>query len=79
MAESESGQEKTEMPTPKKLQQLMESGQFARSQEIQTLVLLVAAMLILTIMAPKIVESFRIYMIGAFQQLGTTRVTPESW
>ena len=48
MAESESGQEKTEMPTPKKLQQLMESGQFARSQEIQTLVLLVAAMLILT-------------------------------
>ena len=33
MAESESGQEKTEMPTPKKLQDLMESGQFARSQD----------------------------------------------
>jgi flagellar biosynthetic protein FlhB len=79
MAESESGQEKTEMATPKKLQELMESGQFARSQEIQTLVLLVAAMLILTIMAPKIVETFRIYMIGAFQQLGTSLVTPESW
>ncbi len=79
MAENESGQDKTELPTPKKLQELMESGQFARSQEIQTLVLLVAAMLILTIMAPKIVESFRIYMIGALQQLGTTRVTPESW
>jgi flagellar biosynthetic protein FlhB len=79
MSESESGQEKTEMPTPKKLQQLMEQGQFARSEEIQTLVLLVAALLILTIMAPKIVETFRIYMIGTFQQLGTIRVTPESW
>ena len=46
MAESESGQEKTEMPTPKKLQELMESGQFARSQEVQTLVLLLAAPLL---------------------------------
>ena len=79
MAESESGQEKTEMATPKKLQELMESGQFARSQEVQTLVLLVAALLILTIMAPKMVETFRIYMMGTFQQLGTTRVTPDSW
>ena len=34
MAESESGQEKTEMPTPKRLQELMESGQFAKSPEI---------------------------------------------
>ena len=52
MAESESGQEKTEM-TPKKLQELMESGQFARSQEVQTLVLLLAALLILTVITPK--------------------------
>ena len=62
MAESESGQEKTEMPTPKKLQELMESGQFARSQEVQTLVLLLAALLILTVMAPKMVETFRVYI-----------------
>ena len=79
MAESESGQEKTEMPTPKKLQELMESGQFARSQEVQTLVLLVAALLVLTIMTPKMVETFRIYMTATFQQLGTTRITPESF
>ena len=74
MAESESGQEKTEMPTPKKLQELMESGQFARSQEVQTLVLLLAALLILTVMAPKMVETFRVYMIGTFQRLGTTQM-----
>ena len=36
----------------------MESGQFARSQEVQTLVLLLAALLILTVMAPKMVETF---------------------
>ena len=42
MAESESGQEKTEQATPKKLEQRMESGQFARSQEVNTLVLIMA-------------------------------------
>lgn len=79
MAESESGQEKTEMPTPKKLQELMESGQFARSQEVQTLVLLLAALLILTVMAPKMVETFRVYMIGTFQRLGTTQMNYEAF
>ena len=79
MAESESGQEKTEMPTPKKLQELMESGQFARSQEVQTLVLLLAALLILTVMAPKMVETFRFYMIGTFQRLGTMQMNYEAF
>jgi len=79
MAESESGQEKTEMPTPKKIQELMESGQFARSQEVQTLILLIAAILVLSFMAPKMVETFRIYMIGTFQRLGTAQITPETF
>ena len=79
MAESESGQEKTEMPTPKKLQELMESGQFARSQEVQTLVLLLAALLVLTVMAPKMVETFRVYMIGTFQRLGTMQMNYEAF
>ena len=79
MAESESGQEKTEMPTPKKLIELMEQGQFARSQEVQTLILLITSMLILSIMAPKMVETFRIFMVGTFQRLGTATVTPETF
>ena len=53
MAENESGQEKTEQPTPKKLEQQGETGQFAKSTEINTLVLLIAAVLVLTFMAPK--------------------------
>ena len=53
MAENDSGQEKTEQATPKKLEQQMESGQFARSREVNTLVLIMAGMMILTLMAPK--------------------------
>jgi|TARA_B100000959_G_scaffold247682_1_gene274145 flagellar biosynthetic protein FlhB len=79
MAENESGQEKTEQPTPKKLQQLMESGQFARSREVNTLVLMIGAMLVLTIMAPKMVDTFRSFMTSVYQQLGTLNMTPESF
>ena len=79
MAQNEQGQEKTEQATPKKLEQLMESGSFAKSMEINTLVLLLAALLVLTFMAPKIMETFRLYMIGIFQQLNTIRMTPETF
>ena len=43
MAENDQGQEKTEQPTAKKMQELLEGGQFAKSQEVSTLVLLVLA------------------------------------
>ncbi len=43
MAESESGQEKTEEPTPKKLQKAKDKGQIARSRELTTLMMLLAS------------------------------------
>ena len=79
MAESESGQEKTEQATPKKLEQAMESGQFARSKEVNTLGLIIGAMLVLTIMAPKMMETLKFFMSSIFQQLATLRMTPESF
>ena len=79
MAENESGQDKTEQATPKKLEQLMESGQFARSREVITLVLIMGAMLVLTMMAPKMVETFQLFMTSIYQQLGTLRMTPETF
>ena len=79
MAENESGQEKTEQPTPKKLEQLQEQGQFARSIEINTMVLMTAALLVLTFTIPNIVETLREFMSGIFQQIGTIRMTPESF
>ena len=78
MAESESGQEKTEQATPKKLEKQMESGQFARSREVNTLVLIVAGMMVLTLMAPKMMETFQLFTISTFQQMGTLRMTSES-
>ena len=79
MAESESGQEKTELPTPKRLQELLEAGQFAKSQEIQTVFLMAAGLIILTMMLPRIMEVFKIYMAGTFSQLAATRVSQESF
>ena len=79
MAESQSGQEKTEQATPKKLEQRMESGQFARSTEINTLVLMTAAILVLTMVAPKMMQTFQLFTTNVFQQLGTLRMTPDSF
>ncbi len=43
MAESGSGQEKTEEPTPKKIQEARKEGQVPRSRELTTLIMLLAA------------------------------------
>jgi flagellar biosynthetic protein FlhB len=79
MAESESGQEKTEMPTPKRLQELMESGQFAKSPEIQTVFLIGMGLLALTMMMPTIMSTFQLYMASIFSQLATLQVTSEGF
>ncbi|MFO7955085.1 flagellar biosynthesis protein FlhB [Thioalkalivibrio sp.] len=43
MAENESGQEKTEEPTPKRLREAKEKGQVPRSRELSTFLVLMAA------------------------------------
>ncbi|MBR89723.1 MAG: type III secretion protein [Verrucomicrobiales bacterium] len=78
MAESESGQEKTEMPTPKRLQELLESGQFAKSPEIQTVFLIAMGLLALTMMMPHIMATFKIYMATIFSQLATMQVNADN-
>lgn len=42
MAEQESGQEKTEQPTPKRLREARDRGQVARSRELTTLLIMLA-------------------------------------
>jgi flagellar biosynthetic protein FlhB len=68
MAEGEGG-EKTEQPTAKRLQEAFEMGNFARSPEISTALMLGAAILILTIMVPRMFETFKLYMVGSLAQL----------
>lgn len=52
MAESESGQEKTEEPTAKRLEKAKEDGQIARSKELNTSTVLLAGTLGLIIFGP---------------------------
>ena len=78
MAESESGAEKSEQPTARRLDEMISSGQFAKSLEIQTVVMLGAGVMILTLMAPRIFQDMRSYMAGMFSQLATFQVTEEN-
>lgn len=50
MAESSSGQDKTEEPTPKKLKEAREKGQIARSKELATAAAMIAAALMFVFM-----------------------------
>lgn len=53
MAEEETGQEKTEEPTPKRLKDAREKGDVARSKELTTTVLLLAAAIGLMVLGPR--------------------------
>ncbi len=79
MAEQEGGQEKTELPTPRRLQEMLDSGQFARSPEIQTVFLIGVGLLVLTLAMPRMFAVIKIYMAQTFAQLGSTQVTVESF
>jgi len=54
MAEEETGQEKTEEPTAKRLKDAREKGDIARSKELTTTVLLLAAAMGLTVFGPQV-------------------------
>lgn len=57
---------------------MISQGQFARSPEIQTVVMLGAGVLILTLIAPRMFQDMRAYMAGMFSQLATFQVTEEN-
>lgn len=57
MAEQETGQEKTEEPTPKRIKDAREKGDVARSKELTTTVVLLAASLGLVVFGPGIALS----------------------
>jgi len=57
MAENENGAEKTEMPTPRRLEQAREDGQVAYSQETSTSLALLAGFSLLLVLAPWIWRS----------------------
>ena len=67
MAESETGQEKTEEPTPKKLQEAKKKGQIARSRDFNTMVIIALAATTLIMMGHIMVADISTIMIEYFQ------------
>lgn len=67
--------EKTEQPTPKKLEEAAKKGQFARSQEVQTVFVLIGALIALTFFGA---ESWRHLTVNVSRTLGHLHDLPVS-
>jgi flagellar biosynthetic protein FlhB len=65
---------KTEEPSSKKLSEAMERGQFARSQELQTVFLVGAALVALTFTARSSAKEIGDLAVNTFSQLGHIRM-----
>lgn len=77
MADNENDQ-KTEKPSDKKLSEAMEQGQFAKSQEIQIVCILAAALWALSLTMGTITRDMAEMAVRVFSQLATTELRPET-
>lgn len=66
---SERAGEKTEQATPKRLEEALKKGQFARSPEIQTVFVLCAGMLAIRLAGPDAWEQLLVAFAGIFQNI----------
>ncbi len=66
MAENSQAQERTEQPTPKKLQDARDKGDVPRSRELNTAATMLAALLGLLVLGPGAVRSYRGFVIDQF-------------
>ena len=66
MSESESGQEKTEDPTAKRLKESRDKGQVARSKELNTLAVVMVAAVALLMVGPEMARKLMNIMIFNF-------------
>ena len=66
MAEESSGQEKTEQPTPKRLQQAREKGQVPRSREFTTVIVLIASAVAMLWLGARMISSVAEVMKDSF-------------
>lgn len=76
MAES-SSQEKTEDATPKRLRDARKKGQVAKSRDLNTIIILIAAFAMIVFMRGYIAENLRSVMQGNFELISRGEITPE--
>jgi flagellar biosynthetic protein FlhB len=70
--------EKTEQATPKRLEEALKKGQFARSAEVQTFFVLAAALLALRMAGPDAWQRLGYVFLGIYQNLHKTSLGPEN-
>jgi len=70
--------EKTEKPTGRRLSEAAAKGQFPRTMEIQTVFVLTAGFLVLSLMSQQMARVFSTSMVDTLGQLGRLAVTPNS-
>lgn len=73
----EGGQEKTEDATPKRLRDARKKGQVARSRDLSTIVILIAAFAIIVFMRGYMGEQFRSLLQSNFDVVSRKDITPE--
>ncbi|MDO8494426.1 MAG: EscU/YscU/HrcU family type III secretion system export apparatus switch protein [Deltaproteobacteria bacterium] len=78
MAEQQGSQEKTEDATPKRLREARKKGQVAKSRDLNTIVILVAACALIVFMAPTIGRQLRELLVGSFRFVSYVDIPNES-
>ena len=78
MAEKNDTGEKTEQPTPRRLEEALKHGQIARSAEVQTAFVLLGALAALTFAGPEIWRQLVAACVITFSHLHDTTLTAGS-
>ncbi|MDX9754041.1 MAG: flagellar biosynthesis protein FlhB [bacterium] len=78
MAENESGQEKTEQATPRRLQKARDEGQVPKSMELNTTMILISGVVAFYYFADDLYEGIMESIIYYFQQSAYLNITEES-
>lgn len=70
MADEGNSQEKTEEPTPRRIEEARKKGQVARSQELSSVAIITAGLIALMVMSPMMLYQLKSVMVASFGEAG---------
>jgi flagellar biosynthetic protein FlhB len=78
MAENENGQEKSEQPSPKRREEAQEKGNVAKSQELNSVAVIIAMLLVFKLMSGLFGQAMTDYMSNMYQQSSLIDLSAQS-
>src|ERR1700755_1486041 len=75
---AEGAGEKTEKPTPKKLDEARKKGQVAKSQDVNSAIVLMASLFVLSSQGPKMANNLKSAMQNSLELITTPAVVSKS-